>query len=953
MNSHRHTFGFHTLVAFSALALVLFLVWSSSYLSAYIRLLPQAFNFSAQKSEAASSDNVSGFAWSENVGWVQFNCTSATSTDCGTSTFGVKIDPVSGNLSGYAWSEVAGWISFNASDVIGCPSGTCQPNVANGVFTGWARAMATSTYTSGSAITSQVFSTPTAGVPYIVPTGVTSITVKAWGAGGGGANGSGGAGGSGGGGGFAQATIAVTPGETLTILVGGGGDVVAIGEVGGGGGGYSGVRRSGTNLLIAGGGGGGGGAQSTAGGAGGPGGGSSGVAGSNATNSGGGAGTTSSGGAGSAPEGTASYGLAGSSLVGGQGGNGQGNGVGTGSGGAGGLNGGAAGGGNGRRGGGGGGGGRFGGGGAGGGDGSGGVGGGGGGSSLALGVGGNILTLEVAGSGRVAGNSADSDYSGNAGQGGLGSTGTAATAGNPGRVVVSYSSASPSTQQFNSPTTGTSYTVPSGVTTLRVKAWGAGGGGSNVYVGAGGGFSQADIPVTPGENLTVRVGGPGTNGRCCFNEPGGAGGINGGGNGAGASQGGTAGGGGGYSGLFRGSTELLVAGGGAGSGGDQNGSSCAGCYGGAGGGLSGVQGPSPSAGAPGTQNSGFASLLGQSGWGGGGGGHFGGYIMSGGSGYTTGTNVSNIAGSGQLAANTGGSDYNGTAGRGGDAYTNNAAPGLVVVIPIISASTSPSGWDGWISLNCLNSGACGTSNYGLSLSGSNIRGFAWGGDVIGWLQFNCADSVSTNCSTSNFSVTVTSSIPTIASFTATSPIAYNSNTQLDWSVTNASACSGSGGWSGSKATSTGTQSVGPLIVDTSFTLTCTNQFGTSTQARVVTVNPAPDFTLSSSNNVKKANIQINSTPTTITVVPISGYNNAVTLSVTPSSLGGVPVAYVLSDTSLTSGEYGTGSSIYITSTSTIPAGRYTITVSGTDGTKIHTTNFYLDSSSTTRRIEEF
>jgi len=56
--------------------------------------------------------------------------------------YGVDIDGV-GNLSGYAWSENIGWISFETTSVAGCPVGfgPCQPNInlATGAVTGYAR----------------------------------------------------------------------------------------------------------------------------------------------------------------------------------------------------------------------------------------------------------------------------------------------------------------------------------------------------------------------------------------------------------------------------------------------------------------------------------------------------------------------------------------------------------------------------------------------------------------------------------------------------------------------------------------------------------------------------------------------------------------------------------------------------------------------------------------------
>ena len=58
------------------------------------------------------------------------------------------------------------------------------------------------------------------------------------------------------------------------------------------------------------------------------------------------------------------------------------------------------------------------------------------------------------------------------------------------------------------------FTVPEGVTSISVKAWGAGGGGynyaSNANKGGGGGYSNAELTVTPGENLTIVVGSGGS-----------------------------------------------------------------------------------------------------------------------------------------------------------------------------------------------------------------------------------------------------------------------------------------------------------------------------------------------------------------------------------------------------------------------------------------------------------
>ena len=112
------------------------------------------FVFQANRIEnvqAGTEHDISGLAWSENIGWISFNCTNCEGNpDCDRANFcngthkdfGVDID-ISGILSGYAWSENIGWISFNEADLVGCPSGTCRAfiNLSNGEVSGWAKVL--------------------------------------------------------------------------------------------------------------------------------------------------------------------------------------------------------------------------------------------------------------------------------------------------------------------------------------------------------------------------------------------------------------------------------------------------------------------------------------------------------------------------------------------------------------------------------------------------------------------------------------------------------------------------------------------------------------------------------------------------------------------------------------------------------------------------------------------
>jgi glycine rich protein len=105
------------------------------------------------------------------------------------------------------------------------------------------------------------------------------------------------------------------------------------------------------------------------------------------------------------------------------------------------------------------------------------------------------------------------------------------------------------------------FVVPSGVEGIAVSVEGASGSDPNGGLGQ---VVRAILPVTPGESLTVNVGGRGQLGS---NASGGAGGFNGGGAGGDGHPSGSGsdrGGGGGASDLRRGATKLIVAGGGGG-----------------------------------------------------------------------------------------------------------------------------------------------------------------------------------------------------------------------------------------------------------------------------------------------------------------------------------------------------------------------------------------------------
>lgn len=95
---------------------------------------------------ATVSGPLTGWAWSETIGLISFNC-SNTST-CGTVNYSMTVD-TSGQISGYAWSENIGWISANESDLAGCPKAPCRAKFTGNQLRGWMKALAGGTPSSG------------------------------------------------------------------------------------------------------------------------------------------------------------------------------------------------------------------------------------------------------------------------------------------------------------------------------------------------------------------------------------------------------------------------------------------------------------------------------------------------------------------------------------------------------------------------------------------------------------------------------------------------------------------------------------------------------------------------------------------------------------------------------------------------------------------------------------
>ncbi len=258
------------------------------------------------------------------------------------------------------------------------------------------------------------------------------------------------------------------------------------------------------------------------------------------------------------------------------------------------------------------------------------------------------------------------------------------------------------TQTFTYTGSNQTLEVPSGVTSMTFKIWGAGGAGGTYGNdgGGSGGYTEATMTVTPGETLIIAVGGGGLHGTRSYGA-GGSGGWPGGGYGTRGDASG--GGGGGYSGVFRGShthaNSFVIAGGGGagtgykvgGAGGGSTGNKPS--YGGYGGtqsaGGTGTNGDDGSALQGGNGDSGGSQSSGSLDGGGGGGGYYGGeggYSDAGGGGGGSGyVNASYVVGSDTLITGN-----NGTGSAGG-AAPNNSDPAYQAGVGVGSNNSTDAG----------------------------------------------------------------------------------------------------------------------------------------------------------------------------------------------------------------------------------------------------------------------
>lgn len=167
--------------------------------------------------------------------------------------------------------------------------------------------------------------------------------------------------------------------------------------------------------------------------------------------------------------------------------------------------------------------------------------------------------------------------------------------------------------------------------------------------------------------------------------------------------------------------------------------------------------------------------------------------------------------------------------------------------PLISLSVNsnnvPYSGSATFSWSSSNATTCAASN---AWSGSkDIAGTQTLGALINTGTYTLTCAGAGGSATQSVTVTVeVATMPTVTLTSSATTIAYNGSATLTWSTANATSCTASGAWSGTKATS-GTQTLAALTASGTYKLTCSGTGGSNSQSVALTVQapPVPVVTL--------------------------------------------------------------------------------------------------------------
>lgn len=224
-----------------------------------------------------------------------------------------------------------------------------------------------------------------------------------------------------------------------------------------------------------------------------------------------------------------------------------------------------------------------------------------------------------------------------------------------------------------------------------------------------------------------------------------------------------------------------------------------------------------------------------------------------------------------------------------------------------SVSSGGSSTFTWSSSNATSCAASASPGSGSWTGSKATSGTATLSNLTTTTTYSLACTGSGGTTTQNVTVNVSAAAPTVTLSASPASIAYNGGSTLTWSSTNATSCTASNAWSGTRATS-GTLNLTSLTATGTYVLTCTGTGGSGSASTTITVGAAPAPTLS-----------LSASATTV------AYNGSSTLTWTTTN------ATSCTASGAWSGTKTTGSNQTQTLASLTSSGTYTLVCTGAGG----------------------
>ena len=175
----------------------------------------------------------------------------------------------------------------------------------------------------------------------------------------------------------------------------------------------------------------------------------------------------------------------------------------------------------------------------------------------------------------------------------------------------------------------------------------------------------------------------------------------------------------------------------------------------------------------------------------------------------------------------------GGGGGGGGGDDSGGAAAVSLTLSASPATITAGTWSTltWSSSNAMACTASGGWSGSQSLSGSQATGNLAASTTY---TLDCAGAGDSASQSATVTVTSDPQAPTVSLSASPVTVPSGSPATLTWSSTNATSCTASGGWSGSRPLS-GSQATGNLAATTTYTLACTGSGGSASQSTTVTV----------------------------------------------------------------------------------------------------------------------